>query len=697
MASINQNGTQVKTSLDELSVNTIRFLSVDAVQKANSGHPGLPLDAAPMAYVLWTRYLKVNPKNPQWFNRDRFILSAGHGSMLLYSLLYLTGYDLSLEDIQNFRQWGSITPGHPEKGLTPGVETTTGPLGQGFGNGVGMAIAEAYLAARYNRPGYNLIDHYTYSIVSDGDLMEGVGSETASIAGSLRLGKLIYFYDNNKVTLSAGTDITLNEDVAKRFQAYGWQTLSVEDGNDLEAIDRAIQQAREEKNRPSLILVRTHLGYGSPLQDSYEVHGNPLGPENVVKAKENLDWQTEPNFYVPDEALKHFREAIEKGKQAENDWEALFERYARDYPQEAKELNLIRNAQLPEGWDQDLPEFPADAKGIATRVASGKVMNALAPKLPMLLGGSADLDPSTYTALKDMGDFENPVLGQQASDKQGSAGGGWNYAGRNLHFGVREHAMGAILNGIASFQGLIPYAATFLIFSDYMRPPMRLAAIMDLQVIYVFTHDSVALGEDGPTHQPVEQLANLRAIPNLILIRPADDNETRVAWKVAIGTRNKPVALSLTRQAVPTLDRTKVSSAEGLAKGAYVLSEADEGQPEVILIGTGSEVQLALAAQEKLREQKIKARVVSMPSWELFDAQPQAYKNEVLPPQVKARVAIEAGSPQGWEKYVGSEGAVIGLDHFGASAPAKIILEKFGFTAENVVQQALKVLGKPVR
>ncbi len=681
-----------RPELDQLSINTIRFLSVDAVQHANSGHPGLPLDAAPMAYVLWTRYLKYNPRNPAWFDRDRFVLSAGHGSMLLYSLLYLTGYDLSLEQIKQFRQWESLTPGHPESRLTPGVETTTGPLGQGFGNGVGMAIAEAYLAARYNRPGFNIIDHYTYSIVSDGDLMEGVGSESGSIAGDLKLGKLIYFYDNNKVTLSAGTDITFNEDVSTRFKAYGWQVIEVKDGNDLEAIDQAIQKARQEVHRPSLISVRTHLGYGSPLQDKYESHGSPLGAENVLKTKQNLGWPTETDFYVPEEALHNFRQAVTIGKQREEEWNALFARYAEKYPDLAGELRMVIDGRLPQGWDQALPQFPADPKGLATRVASGRVMNAIAASLPMLVGGSADLNPSTHSELKDQGDFESPLRGNEPLDTQGSAGGGWSYAGRNLHFGVREHGMGAILNGMATFKGLIPYGATFLIFSDYMRPPMRLAALMGLHVVYVFTHDSIGLGQDGPTHQPVEQLANLRSVPNLVVIRPADASETREAWKVALEWRDGPVALVLSRQNLPTLDRSVYAPATGLQRGAYILAEAQGGKPDLILVATGSEVPLIVGAQQKLHEQGVQARLVSMPSWELFDAQPAEYRRSVFPPEITPRLAVEAGSSQGWEKYTGCQGAVIALDHFGASAPGEVLMEKFGFTVENVVSRALSMV-----
>ncbi len=677
--------------MDELSINTIRFLSVDAVQKANSGHPGLPLDAAPMGYVIWTRFLKHNPKNPQWFDRDRFVLSAGHGSMLLYSLLYLTGYDVSLDDIKNFRQWGSITPGHPEKGLTPGVETTTGPLGQGFGNGVGMAIAEAYLAARYNKPGFELIHHYTYAIVSDGDLMEGVASEAASLAGDLKLGRLIYLYDNNKVTLSAGTDITFCEDVAKRFEAYGWQTITIDDGNDVEAIDRAIQSARKDTQHPSLILVRTHLGYGSPnKQDTFEAHGSPLGEDEVRLTKQNLGWPVDPPFLVPEDALNHYREVVDTGARAEKDWEDLFGRYTKQYPDLAKGLRTMIDKKLPQDWDKDLPSFPADPKGVSTRVASGKIMNAFTTRMPGLIGGSADLDPSTYTTLKGQGDFE-PHPSSKV-DEQGSAGGGWSYAGKNIHYGIREHAMGAISNGIGSFQGLIPFASTFLIFSDYMRPPMRLAALQDLQVIYVFTHDSIGLGQDGPTHQPIEQLASLRAVPKLLVIRPGDANETRVAWQVAVENRSRPTALVLSRQNLPVYDRTKYASEEGLRKGAYVFSEADNGSPDLLLMGTGSELQLVVEAQAQLAQKGIHARVISMPCWRLFDEQDQAYHDQVLPPSVSARLAVEAGVSQGWERYTGCQGEMLGIDHFGASASAEVLFEKFGFTVENVVARAETVV-----
>src|SRR5438105_4763846 len=601
--------------LDQSCIDTLRFLSVDAVQKANSGHPGLPLGAAPMAYVLWNRLLKHNPANPGWFDRDRFVLSAGHGSMLLYSLLYATGYDLSLDEIKQFRQWASIAAGHPERGLTPGVEVTTGPLGQGFANGVGMAIAESHLAARYNRDGFDIVNHFTYAIVSDGDLMEGVASEAASLAGHLRLGKLIYLYDDNEVTLSAGTDITFTEDRARRFEAYGWHTQTVADGNDLRALEAALRAARAETERPSLILVRTHLGYGSPnKQDTFEAHGSPLGEDEVRSTKRNLGWPEQPAFLVPDTALAYFRQAIEHGTQAEAAWNAKVKAYANAFPDLAAEFEQVRLGAAPPNWDADIPVFRADAKGIATRVASGKVMNAIAPRVPALIGGSAGLAPSTYTALKVLGDFE--AAGASARDRQGSEGA-WSFSGRNLHFGVREHAMGAILNGVAAHGGAIPFGATFLIFSDYMRPPIRLAALMGLHVIYVFTHDSIALGEDGPTHQPVEQLAGLRAVPNLIVIRPADANETAVAWRVAIEA-DRPVALILTRQSVPTLDRTQFAAADGLRRGAYVLADAAHGKAQIVLIASRSEVGLIVAAAQKLAAQQVQARVISMPSWDLF-------------------------------------------------------------------------------
>ena len=679
-------------SIDQLCVNTIRMLSVDAVEKAKSGHPGAPMGLAPAAFVLWTRFLKHNPRNPSWFNRDRFVLSAGHASMLLYSMLHLTGYeDISLEQIKQFRQWGSRTPGHPERELACGVETTTGPLGQGFGNGVGMAIAEAYLAARYNRPGFEIVDHFTYAIVSDGDLMEGVAAEAASLAGHLRLGKLIYLYDNNQISLAASTDLTFSENVAKRFESYGWHTETVPDGNDLGAIERALHAAQGETRRPSLVLMRTHIGYGSPgKQDSFEAHGAPLGAEEVKLTKQKLGWPLEPAFFIPEQALARFRESVENGDRAEAKWRENLSAYAEKFPEPAKELSRVMRGDLPEGWDNAILEFPADSKGLATRTASGKVLNAVAPKLPTLIGGSADLDPSTFTALQNLGDFENPD--GDFSNSQGAAGGGFGYGGRNIHFGVREHGMGAALNGMAAHGGIIPFGSTFLIFSDYVRPSIRLAALMQAGVIYVFTHDSIGVGEDGPTHQPIEQLAALRAIPRLLVIRPCDANETAVAWRVAIGAREHPVALVLTRQNVPTLDRTQFAAAEGLCRGGYVLADAPDGKPDVVLIGTGSEVHLIVAAQQKLREQKIHARVVSMPGWKLFDEQPRDYRESVLPPSIRSRLAVEAASPLGWHRYVGDAGDVIGVERFGASAPGNVVMEKFGFTVDHVVERALALL-----
>jgi len=679
-------------ALDEQCINLLRFLSVDMVQKANSGHPGLPLGAAPMAYALWTRQLKHNPANPHWPDRDRFVLSAGHGSALLYSLLFATGYDLALDDLKQFRQWGSKAPGHPEYGHTPGVEITTGPLGQGLANAVGMAIGEAHLAARYNREGHTVIDHRTWAIVSDGDLMEGVASEAASLAGHLKLGKLVCLYDDNYVTLAGGTDITFSEDRAKRFEAYGWQTIQVADGNDLGAIHAALDAARADTTRPTLILVRTHIGYGSPEQDTFKAHGSPLGVEDVRKTKEKLGWPIEPDFLLPPPALAHFREALDRGVEAERAWNSRMDVYTKTFPELAAELQGRLDGQLPAGWDADIPVFPADAKGLATRVAGGKVMNAIAPRLPALGGGSADLDPSTHTALTDLGDFNPPLA--PGEDSQGSDGGGWSHAGRNLHFGVREHAMGAIANGLAVHGGFVPYGATFLIFSDYMRPAIRLAALMGLHVVHVFTHDSVALGEDGPTHQPIEQLASLRAIPNLDVIRPADANETAVAWKVALETKRRPVLLALTRQNVPTLDRTRYASADGLRRGAYVLSDARDGKPVLILIASGSEVGLIVEAANRLQADGIAVRCVSMPSWELFEAQPQSYRDTVLPPDLTARLAVEMGATQGWRRYVGERGDVLGIDHFGASAPAGKLLQEFGFTVDNVVHRAKALLGQ---
>jgi transketolase len=681
-----------RIELDHLCVNTIRFLSIDAIQKADSGHPGLPLGAASFAYVLWTRFLKHNPSNPTWFDRDRFVLSAGHGSMLLYSLLHLTGYDLPIEQIKQFRQWGSLTPGHPERGITPGVETTTGPLGQGFGNAVGMAIAEAFLAARYNRPGHKIIDHTTYVLAGDGDLMEGVAAEVASLAGHLRLGKLIALYDDNQVTLSAATDLTFTEDVEKSFAAYGWHTQSVEDGNNLEAVERALRNAQQDEQRPSLILVHTHLGYGSPhKQDTFEAHGSPLGEEEVRLTKQNLVWPLEPAFYIPEAALTHFRQAVKRGGQIEMEWERRFSAFKQSFPELAQELRQVMQGEVPEGWEKDIPAFTPETKGMATRVASGKVMNVLASKLPTFIGGSADLDPSTHTALTGKGDFESPR--EAIDDPQGSVGGGWRYSGDNVHFGVREHGMGAILNGLAAHGGIIPFGATFLIFSDYMRPPIRLAALMGLHVIYVFTHDSIALGEDGPTHQPVEQLLGLRSIPGFTVIRPADANETAAAWRIAIEHKDGPVALVLTRQKLPILDLQKYPRLPlGVRSGGYVLAPATGNTPaDITLIAAGSEVQLALAAREKLETQGVRARVVSLPCWNLFDTQPAEYREAVLPPDVPM-LAIEAGVSLGWRSYVGPGIAVIGVDRFGASAPGGTVMREYGISIDHVTRRALALV-----
>ena len=662
--------------IDQRCIDTLRFLAVDMVQNADSGHPGLPLGAAPMAYVLWQRFLKHHPGEPEWSDRDRFVLSAGHGSALLYALLYMTGYGLTLDDLKQFRQWGSRTPGHPERGHTPGVEVTTGPLGQGFGNAVGLAIAEAQLAARYNREGHAIVDHRTWVLASDGDLMEGVSNESVSLAGHLRLGKLNVLYDDNHVTLAAGTGVTFTEDRGRHFEACGWHVQHVEDGNDLEAIAAALQAARDETTRPSLVSVRTHIGYGSPEQDSYKSHGSPLGVEDVRKTKQTLGWPAEPVFLVPDDALAHMRQACDRGARLEQDWNDRFRAYALAHRDLAAEFEHALHAALPESWDADIPVFPPDAKGMATRSASGKVMNAIAPRLPQLTGGSADLDPSTKTYLDGLGDFQPDTP-----------------AGRNIHFGVREHAMGAIANGMAGHGGCLPYTATFLIFSDYMRPPMRLAALSALHAVHVFTHDSIALGEDGPTHEPVEQLANLRAVPNMTVLRPCDANETAEAWRMAVETRTAPVTLVLTRQKVPTLDRSRYASAAGLRRGAYVLDAGEgDGDPSLILIATGSEVHLVVEAAERLRADGIAVRCVSMPSWELFDAQSPRYRDSVLPPSVKARLAVEAGAPQGWCRYVGDAGDVIGVTTFGASAPGATNLEKYGFTVDNVVARARALL-----
>lgn len=668
----------MKNDLDTLCINTIRMLCVDAVEKANSGHPGMPMGAAAMAYVLWTRFLRHNPQNPNWPNRDRFILSAGHGSMLLYSLLHLTGYDLPMQELKDFRQWGSRTPGHPEYGHTPGVETTTGPLGQGFANGVGMAIAERFLGARYNRPGYQVVDHHTYGIVSDGDLMEGISHEAASLAGHLGLGKLIYLYDDNHISIEGSTDITFTEDCKQRFEAYGWHVQQVKDGNNLEAIENAIQIAKDETGKPSIIAVRTHIGYGSPnKQDTPEAHGEPLGQEELMLTKKNLEWPTGTSFFVPEEAATHFLKARERGKSMEEEWNETFRSYRRAFPELADMWRRWMNHQLPEALEKYLPTFPPDPKGPATRAASGKVLNALAPHIPNLIGGSADLAPSNKTIISGEKDFMAA-----------------NYGGRNIRFGVREHGMGSIMNGIALHGGLITYGGTFLIFSDYMRPAIRLAAMMGLQVIYVFTHDSIGLGEDGPTHQPIEQLATLRAIPNLTVIRPADANEVAQAWRVALTRKGGPVALALTRQGLPVLDRSNLGPAEFLMKGAYILKDSYDGWPDLILIASGSEVSIALEAAQAMENHGIRVRVVSMPSWELFDEQQVDYRQEVFPRSVTARVAIEAGCSQGWHKYTGSRGLVLGIDHFGASAPLQKLYEKFGITVENVVEKARKYLGR---
>jgi len=667
----------MNTKLDELCINTIRMLSADSVEKAKSGHPGMPMGAAAMAYVLWTRFLRHSPLNPNWENRDRFVLSAGHGSMLLYSLLHLTGYDLSLEEIKNFRQWESKTPGHPEYGLTKGVETTTGPLGEGFANGVGMAIVERYLATRFNHSGHEIMDHFIYGIVGDGDLMEGVSHEAASLAGHLKLSKLIFLYDDNHISIEGSTDLTFTENRKARFEAYGWHVQEVDDGNDLAAIDKAILTAQKETSRPSLIAIRTHIGYGSPnKQDAAVAHGEPLGPEEIRLTKKNLGWPLEPLFFIPDEALKHFRQAVEKGKDAEEQWQAKFLAYKAAYPKLANEWHLWMNRMLPKNWDKDVPFFPADPKGMATRVASGTTLNAIAEHVHNLLGGSADLGPSNKTLIKGEEDFQADI-----------------YQGRNLHFGVREHGMASIMNGMALHGGVIPYGSTFMVFSDHMRPGIRMAALMGLKVIYVFTHDSIGVGEDGATHQPVEQLVSLRSIPNLTVIRPCDANEVAEAWRIAVKSNNGPVALILSRQNVPVLDRKTYADATGLSRGAYILRDSQDEKPGAILIATGTEIQVAIDAWQKLEEKGVGVRIVSMPSWELFDKQPEKYCRKVLPPEIKARISIEAGVTLGWRRYVGNDGDMIGIDHFGASAPINVLYEKFGITADRVVEKVLALIG----
>ena len=662
----------ISTPLDQLCINTIRTLAMDGVQKAKSGHPGMPMGMAPVAYVLWTKYLNHNPANMHWQNRDRFVLSGGHGSMLLYSLLLLTGYKVTLDDLKNFRQLGSKTPGHPEYGHTDGVEVTTGPLGQGFANGIGMAIAQKYLAARYNRPGFKIVDYHIYATLGDGDLMEGITAEAASLAGHLKLDNLIYFYDDNHISIDGSTELAFTEDRAKRFEAYEWFVQKVKDGNDLKAIDNAIQRSKKEKDRPSIIMVRTHIGYGSPNKhDTAEAHGTPLGEEEIKLTKEFYGWDPEKQFYIPEKALAQFRKAIEAGKKKEEKWNEKLAAYKQKFPELAVELENIRQGNFGEEWKNALPTF-TDA--MATREASGKTLNAIVPFLPSMIGGSADLTPSNNTLVKGMGEFQSK-----------------NRAGRYIRYGVREHAMGAIMNGMAVTDGIIPYGGTFFVFSDYMRPAIRLACIMGIRPIYVFTHDSIGVGEDGPTHEPVEQLAALRCIPNMISLRPSDANETVAAWKFAIEYKNGPVALLLTRQKLPTIDRTKYPSADNLVKGAYILIE-NSSTPDLILIGTGSEVQLALGAYEQLVQEGVKARVVSMPSWELFERQVKEYRDAVLPPSVKKRIAVEAAVSMGWEKYIGDAGRFVGMNSFGASAPVDAVFKHFGCTIENVVNTAKEIL-----
>ncbi len=666
-----------KDYLEEKAINTIRFLSADAVQKANSGHPGLPMGTAALTYTLWTRHLVHNPANPDWANRDRFILSGGHGSMLLYSLLHLTGYDLSLEEIKNFRQWQSLTPGHPEYGVTPGVETTTGPLGQGFTNGIGFAIAEAHLAAIYNRPDFPIIDHYTYGLVTDGDLMEGLVAEAASLAGHLQLGKVIYLYDDNRITIEGSTDLAFTEDRGARFEAYGWQVLKVDDGNDVEAVDLAIQQAKKD-SRPSLIICRTHIGYGLPTkQDTAAAHGSPPGDEELDAAKKAQNWPIEPRFHIPEDVLDSFRQTLGTGAESENHWNDLFNSYSVEYPAEAAELKRRLAGNLPENWEKSIPEFPADAKGMATRAASGKVLNSIAAAVSELMGGSADLAPSTKTWLEGIPDFQ---VGQ--------------YQGRNIHFGVREHAMGAIINGMAYHGGIISYGSTFLVFSDYMRPAIRISALSHIQSIWVFTHDSVGVGEDGPTHQPVEHLTALRAIPNLVVLRPGDANEAAQSWAIALRRKDGPTVMALSRQSMSVIDRSLYSPAEGVERGAYILADLGDQKPDLVLMASGSEVDLIIKAGEKLAAEGINVRLVSFPSWELFRKQDQVYQDSVINPDIKARMAVEAGISLGWREWVGDLGIIMAVDRYGASAPAGQIYEEFGLTVENVINQANFLLRK---
>jgi len=664
-------------NLQQQSINTIRFLSADAVQQANSGHPGLPMGAAAMAYTLWTRHLRHNPNNQHWVNRDRFILSGGHGSVLLYALLHLSGYPVSLDELRNFRQWGSLTPGHPEFGLTPGVDATTGPLGQGFANGVGMAIAEGHLAAEFNTPGHKIVDHYTYAIVTDGDLMEGVSSEAASLAGHLKLGKLIYLYDDNHISIEGDTKVSFSEDRMARFEAYGWHTQAVADGNDVDAIDRAIIAARADE-RPSIIAVRTVIGYGLPTRaGTNKAHGEPPGDEELNAAKQAVDWPIDPRFYIPTDVLGYFRQAQDRGEELELAWKSLFSEYSRVEPARAADFERRFSGQLPEGWDADLPVYPADAKGVQTRAASGRALNHFAAKIPELMGGSADLAPSNNTNMSSLGDFQKETP-----------------SGRNMHFGVRENAMGSIVNGMVYHGGMRPFGATFMVFADYMRPALRISALSHLASIWVFTHDSIGVGEDGPTHQPVEHLASLRAIPNLVTIRPCDGNETIHAWRVALARNNAPTALIFTRQNLPTLDRAIYSDAALLEKGAYVLADMGDDAPELILMASGSEVSLIVDAGARLAAEGINVRLVSVPSWELFKKQPVEYRQTVLPSSVHARLAVEAGIGMGWEQFTGDGGAIISLEHYGASAPAGKLFKEFGFTVENVFNTARKLVAK---
>ncbi len=664
-------------SIDELAINTIRFLSVDGVQKANSGHPGMPMGCAPIGYTLYAKYMKHNPSNPKWYNRDRFILSAGHGSMLLYSLLHLCGYGLPLEQLKNFRQWKSLTPGHPEFGHTPGVETTTGPLGQGFANSVGMAIAQEYIAGKFNKDDIKIIDHYIYGICSDGDLMEGVSHEAASLAGHLKLGKIIFFYDDNGITIDGSTSLAYSDDVQKRFEGYGWDVQHVNDVNDLNQIDAALKAAQDETNKPSLIITKTHIGYGSPnKQDSSSAHGSPLGEDEVKLAKKNLGWPEDSSFLIPGEVHTLFNSVKEKGEKAEQEWNQIFTDYKTKYPVDADLFLKMMTGEIGDEWKDKIPEFKDEGKAMATRAASGKILNAIADYLPGLIGGSADLAPSNNTYLKNYSNFT-------AQDR----------SGRNFHFGIREHGMASILNGMAMYGGIIPYGGTFLIFSDYLRPAIRLASLSGVKPVYVFTHDSIGLGEDGPTHQPVEHLSSLRAIPGAIIIRPADANETAFAWIAAIKHRGSPVALVLTRQGLPVLDQSGYPSAEGLLKGAYILKNC-EGTPDIILMASGSEVAVVLEAADKLEEDEKSVRVVSFPSWELFEAQSDEYKESVLPAAVTSRIAVEMGVAQGWEKYTGPKGEIVSIEKFGASAPYKTLLSEYGFTSNNIYETAKKVLKK---